>query len=367
MKKLIALILALAAALLSGCAREDAAVQEAPELLEPVGVRTDYAVAARRDMYTISVYEGSVVATAEELSFDIDGVIGEVLCYPGKWVEEGEALFKLDQEQLGRDIESLRRQIDYAESDGIYEDALAQIDIDIMEMELEEMRLSGAGEEKLALKEADIAQAKTDMRQAKELRDITLKAQKSELEELLKDYGRNVLYAPFSGNVFYLDALNEGTQVRASRTVAYIANPNDLFLEVNTYLPEQRFDASRCYALIGSRKYTLSYRPMSREDMTSVILSGGSLKTRFDIVGPEEDLDEIGAGMYAVLCVEGKRVDDALCIPSGAIYTAAGDRYVYVITDAGRVRRTVTTGFTDGMNTQITSGLEEGERVYVKE
>ena len=66
MKKLIALILALAVALLSGCAREDAAVQEAPELLEPVGVRTDYAVAARRDMYTISVYEGSVVATAEE-------------------------------------------------------------------------------------------------------------------------------------------------------------------------------------------------------------------------------------------------------------------------------------------------------------
>ena len=50
-----------------------------------------------------------------------------------------------------------------------------------------------------------------------------------------------------------------------------------------------------------------------------------------------------------------------------ALYTAGNERYVYVQTDEGRERRTVTVGATNGLNAQILDGLAEGEIVYVKE
>ena len=96
----------LIAATLAGCARS-VEVAETPELLEPVGVKVDTAVVTRGDLYAMSMYEGSVIAAAEELSFEIDGKIGEVCVWPGKWVEQGDLLFSLDQTALGERIASL--------------------------------------------------------------------------------------------------------------------------------------------------------------------------------------------------------------------------------------------------------------------
>ena len=173
--------------------------------------------------------------------------------------------------------------------------------------------------------------------------------------------------APFAGNVFYLGNVVEGTSVQADKTVAYIANPNDLTLVISDYISENKLAHAVWYALVGGKRYELEHEPMTLKEMTSILLSGRSLPTRFRVVGPEEDMDELAAGLYAAVCLENGRVEDALIVPMGALYSAGGERYVYVQTENGRERRTVTVGVTNGLDAQITEGLSEGEIVYVKE
>ena len=366
-KTLTALLAALLALSLPGCAlRPDA--QSVPALIEPVGVKVDTAVATRGTLYTTSAYEGSLVAAAEELSFEIDGKIGEVNVWPGKWVEEGELLFSLDQSELGKRIASLERQLDYVESNGAYDDAAAEIDIELLDMRLEKLVADGADGKAIDLARLDLEQARLDLRQAKELRALSADSMREELKLLRADYGRNELRAPFPGHVFYLETLVEGTSVQANKTVAYIANPDDLTLTISTYLGENKLARATYYALIGGKKYEIEHVPMTLQEMTSILLSSRSLPTHFRVTGPAEDLGEVSAGQYAAVCLETGRVEDALLIPMGALYYASGERYVYVQTeDGGRERRTVTMGLTNGLDAQITEGLAEGEIVYVKE
>ena len=356
----------LALSALTGCAGREP-VQDVPELLEPVGVKVDTAVVTRGDLYKISVYEGSVVAKAEELSFEIDGRISEVSVWPGKWVEEGELLFTLDQTALEKRMAALERQISYIEDSGAYDDAAAAIDIELLEMRLEKLRADGADETALSLAEMDVEQARLDLKQAQELRALSASSLKEELKVISADYGRNELRAPFSGNVFYLGTLVEGTAVQADKTVAYIANPDDLTLTISDYLSENKLAHSDYYALIGGKRYELTHVPMTLKEMTSILLSSRSLPTHFRIAGPQEDLADVSAGMYAAVCLENGKVEDALIIPMGALYSAGGEKYVYVQTENGRERRTVTMGVTNGLDAQITDGLSEGEIVYVKE
>ena len=359
--------LALAAALgLAGCAKEEE--MPVPELLEPVGVRTDTAEVTRENIYTLSVSEGSVVAVSAELYFDIDGYIGEVACYPGKWVTEGEVLFTLDQEDLQETVDSLQSRLDRLREDGAYSDAIAETDIEIMRVELERLRAGGSDSTAIALKEADIAQAELDLRQARELRALDEKAIEADLEACSRDLGRNVITAPFDGNVFYLDQIVPGTHVRNGKAIAYIANPNDVWLNINAYFQPRQVDAaSDIWAIVGDKRFSVTYEPLTAEEMSSRILAGKSLYSKFRLSGPEEDLPDARSGMYAALCVQNLRAENVLCLPSGAIYSAAGEKYVYVETEDGRKRRLITTGVSNGIVTEITSGLEEGERVYVKE
>ena len=86
--------------------------------------------------------------------------------------------------------------------------------------------------------------------------------------------------------------------------------------------------------------------------------------TEFIIHEPDESLS---SGMYAAVYIESQRVENALLVPSNAMYLGDGVRYLYVIEDGVRVRRDVKTGVSNDIMTQITQGLEEGEIVHVKE
>ena len=125
MKRMLYALALTAALTLAGCA-SPAEAPEVPDLLEPVGVKVDTAEVVRGSLYKTTAYEGSLVAAAEELSFEIDGRISEVHVWPGKWVEEGELLFELDQTALEERMASLQRQLEYIEANGAYDDAAAE-------------------------------------------------------------------------------------------------------------------------------------------------------------------------------------------------------------------------------------------------
>ena len=60
-----------------------------------------------------------------------------------------------------------------------------------------------------------------------------------------------------------------------------------------------------------------------------------------------------------------EKIPNALVVPSGAIHRDEFEKFVYVLQGGAPVRRVVTAGSGDGEVTEITAGLEAGDRVIV--
>lgn len=363
-KKLSLTALILAVVLLAGCAAD---VVEAPELIEPVGVQSDMAEAYIGEIYNMACYEASVVPYVENLYFEVDGSVANVLIHPGKWVEEGDILVELDQTSLKERAEQLEKELEYAERTNAYSDAMVGLDIELLKVELEQLNAQGADDTAIALKENEIAQKEAALRQAASLREPDLEKMREELADIEVKLENNVLRAPFSGRIAFQDELVEGMWVQAFEPIVFLADDSQLMVN-SDYVTDSVFArAHRVYAHIGADEYDITARPIDKDEYVTAILSGMTVNTVYDINGPEDKLDLIEAGDYAVVIVISNYQSDVLLVPSGAVYRDAGGRYVYVDEDGERVRRQVKVGMSTDALTSITEGLEEGEVVYVKD
>jgi len=93
--------------------------------------------------------------------------------------------------------------------------------------------------------------------------------------------------------------------------------------------------------------------------------------TNFTITLEIEPASEILLGMSADVEIVSQRVDDALLIPQEAIQIIDGEKYVVLEGDIDEelmytpATHKITTGITDGVMIEVTSGLVEGDRVAV--
>ena len=229
MKKSIVYILAsLLLFGIAGCTDEGSS---APDLLEPVGVKSDTAVVERGEIYEATVYKGEVVPYVEALSFAVDGKLGEVSVRLGDTVQKGQVLVALDNEKLKEQIENLEAEIAHIHKTAAFSDRLAELDIAIAEEQLKILRLDGADTNACREKELEIQQLKLDLKQSQELRDLETTYKKEKLETLKKQLGNAVITAPVSGQVVYLIPAEEGKTIKAYTTVICIADTQQLLLQ----------------------------------------------------------------------------------------------------------------------------------------
>jgi HlyD family secretion protein len=79
----------------------------------------------------------------------------------------------------------------------------------------------------------------------------------------------------------------------------------------------------------------------------------------------ENPVAELRDGMSATAEVIIERRDDVLLIPNRAIRGTLEDPMVVVLVDGQQEEREITLGLTDGINTEVLSGLQEGEKVIL--
>lgn len=357
-------VLFLVMATLAGCSRQEPAV--VPQLQEPVGVQPDTATAYIGEIYDITYVNSAVVPYVQELSFETDGIVSVIHCYPGMEVEKGDALIELDQSSMQARVAQLEEELEHDSRSNEYADSLAQLDIKLLQVELAQMKAQGASAQQIALKENEIAQKQASLRQTQELRKLDLTVKREELEELRLSLGKNIIYAPFSGRVIWGNSMAEGTRVTAYEPILFLADDTRLHLSGDYIAEAQIRSADMVYAHIGGNRYEIELRPMDQEAYMAAVLAGETLRTQFDIIGPEGLLNEVEAGEYAAICICTNYVEEALLIPGDAVMKDATGSYVYVDEDGTRVRRMVKVGQSTQSLIQIVEGLQEGEVVYVK-
>lgn len=365
MKRLLTALLVMLMALMPA-----ALAEEAPELLEPVGVKLDTAEVVRQDIYELKYYDATVAPYVEELSFTVDGVIESINALPGDVVKKGDVLATLDQDDLLERAEELGRQIDYLTVELEFEQRDDQLELSIAQLELEQLRAGVAtGEvtqQQVDLKAADLDILRLSQQQQREQAEFEIAELQRQLSSVNGELGSNEIVAPFDGRLVYMKELQKGDSIKAYDVMFYMADDTRLYVD-SAYISESTLaTANQLYARIGGADYALTPQEFDWREYVAIALAGGELRTGFDFADGAAP-EGIESGQYAAVFMQTGLVEDALVIPANALYSDSEGRYVYKIEGDTRVRTEVTTGRTTTTLVEITQGLEEGDYVYVKE
>ena len=334
-----------------------------PELLEPVGINIDTCKAEIQDIINETVYYGHVIPGTVKLYFTVDGTIKNVPVFSGKWVEKGEVLLSLDVADIEKQIEDLDEQIQNLKDMGEYDERIQNIRITYIQVEMNEIAAKqGSWTNAYALKNLELQQAVLDQTHAQENRDAQIAALELSRDELNKKIEQKELIAPVSGYIYFEDQVMEGAGVHAGSTVMYLLDPKDMRFAVDAYISEYDFERFPVYAWINGKEYEVSLIVPSDDELRAAMLAGETLKSEFRLPGAKD----LKAGDKGAICIRYLNVEGVLALPKNAVQHDEGGKYVHVIYDNGtREKRYIETGRTNNIYTEIKSGLEEGETVYV--
>ncbi|MBQ3078989.1 MAG: biotin/lipoyl-binding protein [Clostridia bacterium] len=367
-KRILLSALLLSSLLLSGCGHKDEnPAYIAPALLPSAGVASDIAVVEKKDHKMLKLYDGAVLTHVEELSFSVDGVIGEVLVSPGDLVKKGDRLITLDFEAEREHAENLRISIERKKTSADYDDRIHALNASILITEKEALIASGADKKTIDLKELEIEQAKADRRQASEIAQSEISALSHELALIENFLTNDTVYAPFDGRIARDVEIGAGSRVKAYDTVLYLADHTKLYISTEYISQTTVNSAKRTYARIGANVYEIEYIPTNQSDYLSKLLAGEEIFSGFSIKASEEEIQNIEAGLYAAVIFETNFVEDALLIPQNAVLSDADGKYVYVVGENGEhIKRSIRIKtYVDSLYSVVLEGLEEGESIYV--
>lgn len=344
MKKAVVLFLLLA--ILCGCTQ----TTQAPELLEPVKVETDKAVALYGEIYNITMYEATIKPEVTGLSFSRSGRVDECYYALGDTVKTGDVIAVLDTARQRDEAEALKQEIENLTQNAEIERQRAQLEIELY-------KSRGAS----ALEQAQIEQKQALARQESERAALELSELETKLGEALQLIAASNLIAEFDGTIISMSIKN-GSRAAEGVPVLYVADDSTMIIVTEYLRSDELNSADRVYASIGGVEYDVTNVPYDRSELVTLTASGAELRSTFTIDAPT---DEIHNGMFTCVYIRKDYVPNTLVIPSVALKKDAAGTFVYLMTDDGQTRRDVEPGVQTDALIEILGGLEEGDVVFV--
>ena len=400
-KKNICLGLAFLMTICSGCGREQSQMRpEDVELFEPVSVAASYETAARRNLYNASVYSAIVTPYVEEYQLDESITFAAYDTFPGEAVKQGGTLLHGNVENINQQIEYIEESI--ADMDESYQEFLAD-NTKAMQQPLEDERVWGSAidnwnKEKPEefLNEIDPDTGKEIQvqnpeyaswnQQYKQYEGLYVQARQSiiELEEarkertelyeldraysllqikrLKEDRNRKTLVSGMEGYVAGLDINKyEGSWVGSGESLMAVCDPSRVEMRCEYISKTEIKRAEDVFAIVNGKRYEVEYQELSHEEYErQKVLNGGSVYSTFRVL---TDAEELEMGSYAVIVMKLTSRENVLTVPKDAVQHDGGISYVYLVNGNTNVYTVVKTGMSDGMYTEILSGVEEGDKV----
>ncbi len=190
------------------------------------------------------------------------------------------------------------------------------------------------------------------------------------LEEALEQLQGATILAPFSGVVASVGA-KAGEKVTTATAVVTLIDPN--VIEVQGTVDE--IDVAQVKAGQG---VTITLDALSGVSLQGTVATVAPTATSasaqsgvvnyavsISVTNPSQDVG-LKAGMTASAAITVQRKENVLLVPTRAVRRTGGRQVVEVMVDGQTELRVVAVGMSDGQQTEITSGLEEGEAVVVQ-
>ena len=362
MRKLIICALVLACSIFAGCQET---IVEVPELLEPVGVKSDMVTIEKGDIQKVAIYNGEIVPYVEEVQFTVDGVFEAFHVRLGDKVTKGQLLAQLNSESVQESIEVMEEPIADIKNAGAYEDRQIKADITIAKTWLAMLEESDASAEECEIQKREIVILEEALEQQQQLRNLDLQQKYNQLARLQEEAAQLEVVAPIDGTVVYVKtALDPLDWVSGYTTVICIADESKFWISAETISSYELKQAVDVSAIVLEKEYDITEYPYETGEYLSMVTAKVTVDTRFTFDKPSEELK---CGQYAQIKVVKELKEDVLTIPKNALHEDDTGIYVYKYEDEQRVRCDVEIGMISDVEIEILSGLQEGDTVYVKE
>lgn len=364
----IALLLGMVVTGCVGCAGEEPPL-EVPDLVEPVGVDIDTAIVKKMNLSSVNSYQGEIVPDIRGLYFLNSGQVDAVKVNIGDKVKKGQLLATLK----GADttVKEVQKELRDLQEENIELNESAKNKIMQMKEELNRLRTEYRKEkkkkEKQALKKQVIAQEeniRTEQLKLKHQKELQA-SQVSDLREDLAKAKRKTkldkLYSDVTGEVIS-KTISPGDFIGGGGAVIQVADMEKTRIRTEYIGNSVLNKASNYHAMINGKKYEVT---VDQKDVSQYDIEMGNYpsNTYFDY---KKDVN-VSVGDSVSIDLYNNAKEDALVVPSNAVYKAKGTSYVYRMENNAKKKVNVTLGTSTDAYTQILTGVKEGDVVYVQD
>ncbi|NWF77483.1 MAG: efflux RND transporter periplasmic adaptor subunit [Chloroflexi bacterium] len=319
-------------------------------------VPQETAVVTRGDIVKTVFVDGNLVMPDKAyLSFGVTGTVAEVLVEEGNNVTKGQVLARLDAQSLDSSVEMAELQVKIAE---------AQVKAARAQYEIALINLGNAptpSQEEVLREQVNIAEANWSAAK------LNLEIAKLNLETAELNLEKAVIVAPFDGMVADV-SITEGQEI----STAALATPAIFLVDTSKIEMSGFIDELDIATVKVGQEASISLDALPDTEVKGKVTFISPIGTnRAGIVSyattitSENATEGLRDGMTATAEVVIERRTDVLVIPNKAIQGTWENPIVKVLVDGQIEEREITLGLTDGTNTEVLSGLEEGEKVVL--
>lgn len=366
-KRFIAAALAGAMLFCAGCGGQEETVEEAPS-----GTAVEVMEVTAGPMSAEYSMTGQVVAVNAVQVFPL--LAGQVLTLSveeGDTVSRGQTLFTVDTSTVTSTLGALQQSYDATKAATDRAIESARIGVEQAQQAVDNTQAlfeaGAAAEQDVTKAQQALAQAQAGVAQAEAQQTASLAQITASMQQITTQAELGTVTAPCAGTVTAVNLVRGGMASSAQPAVVIAENGA---VEVTTSVAEDVYmnlkegdEAGVLISVLSDEMITgtISSLPAAANVQTS--LYDVSIALPSDVKPP--------IGAFATVTFYTDRRDATISVPSEAILTGANDeQYVFVVDDYAEgetaVRVTVETGLVSHTDTEIVSGLVEGDRVVIK-
>ena len=366
-KRILAALLAASMALCAGCGSQ---TSDDGEEQTAAGTAVEVAEVTKGAMSTEYSVNGKVVADNEVQVFPM--LAGQVLTLSvseGDKVAKGQTLLNVDTSSVTSTMSSLRES--YNATKTATEKAIenAQIGVEQAQLAVENtealLEAGAAAEQDLTKAKQGLAQAQAGVQQARAQQAASLAQIQASMDQINKQASYGTVTAPCAGTVTAVNVVQGGM---ASSAQPAVVIAEDSRVKINASVSEDVFAGLHTGDSAGVQISVLSDEVKSAK-IVSLPAAANQQTNLYDVSVSVPSGTEPAIGAFATVIFYTDRRENTLSVPTDCVLTGNdNERYLVTVDESGTTaaRVTVETGLVGKTNTEITSGLNEGDRVVVK-
>ena len=362
-KRVLAALLAASMALCAGCGSQ---TSDDGEEQTAAGTAVEVAEVTKGAMSTEYSVNGKVAADNEVQVFPM--LAGQVLTLSvseGDKVAKGQTLLNVDTSSVTSTMSSLRES--YNATKTATEKAIenAQIGVEQAQLAVENtealLEAGAAAEQDLTKAKQGLAQAQAGVQQARAQQAASLAQIQVSMDQINKQASYGTVTAPCAGAVTAVNVVQGGM---ASSAQPAVVIAEDSRVKINASVSEDVFAGLHT----GVQISVLSDEVKSAK-IVSLPAAANQQTNLYDVSVSVPDGTEPAIGAFATVIFYTDRRENTLSVPTECVLTGNdNERYLFTVDESGTTakRVTVETGLVGKTQTEITSGLSEGDRVVTK-